>query len=266
MPTKQQRNTFMTKAARKDPYALTKNRPEYQLFQSEYFSAADIKIYLGDIWVDDAIMVSYALSEQVMPIFGYNSFTYDAVARGQRTINGMLEMNFKSVGYLQQVLENADAIEFAIQNGQRGKGYGHKFFENTRLDIILETLGKASFDQIANEYEKALWNDTDSDLLSSDSKSYFPNSDYGFDLKIYYGPVQEVNNYGSKSLYKAMESQVSPLTVEIINGVQFNSQSKQIATGNESQPVVESYSFIARDLNGHSMASDKVSEEIANMD
>lgn len=260
MQTKKQK--FIANASQADPYQLTKNRPEYQLFQEQYFSAADIKIFLGDIWIDDAIMVQYTLTEQLLPIYGYASYTYDAMARGQRIVNGAFEINFTSVGYLQQVLANADAIEYAIQSGTKGKNFGPDFFQNTRLDDILTSLGKHSFEQVADEYEKALWGEEDAGL-ATDLESYFPDSDYGFDLKIYYGPVEAINKYGSKKMYKQMQAKQSPVTVEVINGVQIQGQSKQIATSDESKPITEQYVFQARDLNGQSLSSDRVSHEIA---
>ncbi len=260
MQTKKQK--FIANASQADPYQLTKNRPEYQLFQEQYFSAADIKIFLGDIWIDDAIMVQYTLTEQLLPIYGYASYTYDAMARGQRIVNGAFEINFTSVGYLQQVLANADAIEYAIQSGTKGKNFGPDFFQNTRLDDILTSLGKHSFEQVADEYEKALWGEEDAGL-ATDLESYFPDSDYGFDLKIYYGPVEAINKYGSKKMYKQMQAKQSPVTVEVINGVQIQGQSKQIATSDESKPITEQYVFQARDLNGQSLSSDRISHEIA---
>lgn len=255
-------NNGLTKASQADPYQLTKRRLEYQLFQSEYYSASDIKIFLGDIWIEDAILVQYDMAEQVLPIYGYASYTYDAVARGNRIVNGSFEINFKNVGYLQQVLENADAIEYAIQAGKKSKKMRPEFYKNTKLDTILKDLGKESFEQIADEYENALWGEEDSDLIVSDSESYFPDNDYGFDLKIYYGPVEATNLYGSKKIYSKLQAKKSPLSVEVINGVQISRVSKGIATSSESTPITEVYTFIARDLNGVSLTSDKIAAEL----
>lgn len=254
----EKKKVFLTEAARKDPYSLIKNRPEYQLFQSEYYSAADVKIFLGDIWVEDAIMISYSMDEKILPIFGYASYTYDAVARGQRIVNGSLDINFKNSGYLLEVLENAEAIDYAIAKGKKESNIRPEFFENTKLDTVLKVLGKKSFEQIADEYEKALWGEGNENLLGKDYESYFPTDEYGFDLKIYYGPVEAANKYGDKKTYKKHQLKRAPLSVEVINGVQFMGQSKQIATANESMPILESYSFIARDINGTSLSGYKL--------
>ena len=64
-------------------------------------------------------------------------------------------------------------------------------------------------------------------------------------------------------MYKQMKAKQSPVTVEVINGVQIQGQSKQIGTSDESKPITEQYLFKARDLNGDSLSSDKVFNDIS---
>jgi hypothetical protein len=102
-----------------DTYARPDSRVEYQLFGQEYFSNADVKLYFGDIWVDDITSIAFQLQETVMPVYGYNSYTFDAVSRGQRVVNGSFGINFTSVGYLNEIVSNANAIFYALEQDRK---------------------------------------------------------------------------------------------------------------------------------------------------
>jgi hypothetical protein len=234
-------------------YRRPDTRLEYQLFSEDYFSGADVNIFFGDIWVDEAVSLGFSMQEEVLPIYGYASYTFDTVARGRRIVQGSFGINFKNVGYLQQILANANAIQYAVQSAQQEGIIKPDDFKKYKLDEILKMYGKESFDQIADEYEKALWgvSEDESNLLSSPMNTYFGYDPYGFDIKINYGAVSEAmspyaRNYATTSL------NVKPnITVETINGVQINGMTKNgIATDAQGQPIVEYYTFLARDING----------------
>jgi hypothetical protein len=245
-------------APRKDPYNKQDTRVEYQIFSNEYFSGADMHIYFGDIWVDEITDISFTLQEEVLPIFGYNSYTYDTIARGKRMIQGQFTLNFTSTGYLQQVLTHADAIEHALEVGKQKKIVDPKYYEQYKLDEILKLYGKESFEQIANEYEEALWGveeDNENTYLSPVNAPYFQrNTPMGFDIRIQYGAVSEMMHHKKKEFYESNKGNAFPnLTVETINGVQINGFMKTGSTSSQGAPVQETYSFIARDLNGTSL-------------
>lgn len=266
-------SSTLSEAARKpvfDPYRTPEHRLEYSLYGGEYFCASDVKIYIGDIWVDDAIAISYQMEEKVTPVYGYASYTYDDIARGQRLVTGGLSINFKSAGYMNNVLKYADAIMYAIKVGENNGTVKPIDFENYKLNELLSRLGKRSFEQIAQEYERALWGEMDEGnetLLNHDLTSFFPHSNLGFDIRIHFGPVDEVMKdtgleyYSQNYLLKEPE-----YTVEVINGVQFTAVSKQATTADDSTPIMEMYGFIARDLNGVSKDRFVAQLEFENME
>jgi hypothetical protein len=237
----------------RDAYARQDNRVEYQIFSSEYFSAADVKLYFGDIWVDEVTDIQFQLQEEVMPIYGYNSYTFDTVARGKRIIQGSFAINFTSVGYLQQIMANANAIFYALEEGKKKDLIKPEYYQNMRLDEILKKLGKDSFEQIADEYEKAIWGDEDSDELQLNyaDMPYFRQDDLGFDIRIQYGAVSEAVGYVNDKFYMSNKTEPPNVTVDVINGVQLTGMSKQgIGVNSQGAPITEIYSFMARDLNG----------------
>ena len=97
-----------------DPIGITykyrDGNHEYQLFPEEYFSGADIHLYFGDIWNEEVISLSFALIEQVKPIYGYASYTFDFISRGARLVQGQFSMAFKSVGYLFDLMDHIGMV------------------------------------------------------------------------------------------------------------------------------------------------------------
>lgn len=238
-------------APQRDPYARKDRRIEYQLYSQEYFSGADMHIYLGDIWVDEVTSLEFVLQEEVLPIYGYNSYTFDAVARGRRQVNGTFSINFTSVGYLQEVLKHADAIEYFV-NSRTARNNLESYRERYKLDEILRLHGIESFEKVADLYEEALWskNKNDNEYIKSPVEPYF-ETQKSFDIRIHYGPVEESNKMGR---YDASKTQHKPnLTVDVINDVHIYSVQKSASTADQGAPIQEVYTFIARDLNGASI-------------
>ena len=72
-----------------------------------HFSIIDAEIYFGNEFVEEVTGISWAISQNTHPLFGFNSYTYDEVARGSRLISGQFSINFVSPNYLFKILETA---------------------------------------------------------------------------------------------------------------------------------------------------------------
>lgn len=226
---------------------------EYTRFGSEYFSGANVGVYFGDVLVDQIFNLQFNLQEQVIPIYGYGSYTYDAVAKGQRIINGSFNIYFREAAYLKLIL---DQIELELGGTQKSNPFKYDTVpEETTIENILEELSSKTtpdFDKLATSYEEAIWGNASKDnATDGSSKPYFIPINYndtpkissrGFDILISYGPEakRQRKNLG----------ELSPnTTVQAINGVHITSVSMIVdATG---QPLYEQYSFMARDLNSN---------------
>ena len=64
---------------------------EENLFIEEYYSSTDTKIYIDDIEQTEISYISYSLNEQLKPIYGYASNTFDDVAIGSRIVTGIFK-------------------------------------------------------------------------------------------------------------------------------------------------------------------------------
>ena len=69
---------------------------EENLFIEEYYSSTDTKIYIDDIEQTEISYINYSLQEQLKPIYGYASRTFDDVAIGNRIVIGTLKVPIKN--------------------------------------------------------------------------------------------------------------------------------------------------------------------------
>lgn len=69
---------------------------EENLFMEEYYSSTDTKIYMDDIEQTEIAYLNYSLQEQLKPLYGYSSRTFDDVAVGNRIVTGMFKVSIKN--------------------------------------------------------------------------------------------------------------------------------------------------------------------------
>ena len=74
------------------------------VYNVEYFSGAQVSLYIGDVWVDEVTTLSYSIMQNRTPIYGYASTLYDAVSEGHVLVQGTFTINFKESGYLWLIL------------------------------------------------------------------------------------------------------------------------------------------------------------------
>lgn len=82
-------------------------------YVKRYYSVIDAEVYFGNEYVEDVHDINWSVQQQVMPLFGFNSYTYDEVARGNRVIVGSFTINFTSPNYLFSILKAADKANTA---------------------------------------------------------------------------------------------------------------------------------------------------------
>ena len=78
--------------------------------QVRYFSGIDAEIYFGDVYVDETVAINFTVQQQVLPLYGYNSYIYDDISLGSRLVQGQFTINFTSAGYMYNVLDTLVAI------------------------------------------------------------------------------------------------------------------------------------------------------------
>ena len=81
-----------------------------------YFSSIDAEIYFGGLentFIDEIVQISWTMEQATLPIYGYNSYTFDDLVIGSRQITGSFIINFTKSNFLYDVLRKAESINRA---------------------------------------------------------------------------------------------------------------------------------------------------------
>lgn len=76
----------------------------------EYFCGANITLNLNDVIVDDIVGISYRVMDSAKPIYGYSSRLFDAVAPGQKLIQGTFVVNYRGPNYIYDALKRGQEV------------------------------------------------------------------------------------------------------------------------------------------------------------
>jgi hypothetical protein len=177
-----------------------------------YFSGIDAEIYFDEMYIDEIVQFQYQIQQNTMPLFGYNSYVFDQVAVGSRMVQGTFAVNFTQANYLFNVLSTLKGLPTNSINTITATDEGT--IEQYNSIYNQEGLKSLSGDPILQYQRNPLWNKS-------------------FNIVVSYGD--------------ALSGSAAPgATVVILTGVQITGCSQQFGIGGE--PILESYSFIARDI------------------
>lgn len=66
------------------------------VFVEEFFTGVDVKIFIDGVEADFISYLTYSVNENVQPLYGYNSYTFDDVAIGNRIVFGNVLIPIKN--------------------------------------------------------------------------------------------------------------------------------------------------------------------------
>lgn len=181
-----------------------------------YYSSVDAEIYFGDYYIDEITHISYSIEQNVMPLYGYNSYVFDEMAIGSRIINGQFTINFTKSNYLIELLEKLDSSSITM--------YG----EQTSKEDDGEESGATSGSQIVDKSGSNQYTTTN---YAGIKQSKRPLWHVGFDIDVMFGRATSVN---SKTEHVMLEG------VYLV--------SSMVNLDHSGQPVSETYTFMARDV------------------
>lgn len=218
---------------------------DYQVFPKEYFSGADVYIAFNNVLLDEIVSIQMSMQEQKLPIYGYASFTYDAIAHGARIVQGSFRINFKESQYIRAALSK---ISLAGISSKTPKAPNTSNLSKDELIKWVKGKKTSDIEQIANGYEARLWGNKGKSALTKYDNPHFVNlkgSNGGYNPLLEYG-FDIVLCFGDELL--ELESKVDefPSTVKIINGVHLTGSNLIIQPTGEA--IFEEYTFIAKDL------------------
>lgn len=198
-------------------------------FDYEYFCGANILVQLGDMVVTEAVAISYSIEENKLPIFGYASRHFDAVASGNVLVRGTLLINFVDQNYLYYLIKLAknESISapplVSLTLTTLNPDDSNSIFDNP---------DGLSTEQVA-DLQRQYWNTAiDTFVRQPVARNAMDRPD-AIHLTITFGERSPSNSYLGK-------------TTTQIYDVYFTGRGSAIQI--DENTIVESYSFIARDV------------------
>lgn len=188
-----------------------------KLGNKRYYSSTDAKLFFGDEELDEIVSIQWQMQEPKMPLYGYNSFTFDDVAVGSRIIQGTFIINYLIPNYLAKLVKtNAKTVE---KNDTEKKA-------NDQSTVGKETTNTA----VAHDKPSdSIYSSDSGDSGKIDHHKAHTNLPQNFSIKIRYGSDKE----GKVPYITFDEVWIEGMAHTI--------------TENGS-PIYEQYSFIARDV------------------
>lgn len=203
-------------------------------YDFDYFSSANVVIYMGNFPILDAVGLSVSINESKLPLYGYASRHFDAVARGQVLATGVLVINYIHEDYLYKALEaGRNGTTSLIQNTPTKNIYTPEDADTIYKQIQEEGLEKST--QLISQLTEMYWN---AGNASNISRSPIMNTVNLHDLG---GAVEIKVIFGSQG-----GTAPNGETGYLLDGVHFTGRGKEIQVSPDV--IVESYPFFARNF------------------
>lgn len=217
-------------------------------FDSVYYNGLDIRVYLDGYRIEDAVGLVYEIREQVVPVYGYASYTYDRALRGQRIIEGSLTVIFKKPYAL---IDRVAAVAAARSADQESKGSAPapRPRQEGRAASLIDILDWSS------EQRLRYWGPEraaapDEEQLQRRLPLWYKEQ---LTIRILYNDPAESKEREGKLLalerehvLTARERDSTYVLTEQLEGVQIVGVSRAIE--DTGRPILESYQFLARDI------------------
>lgn len=227
---------------------------EYLYMPEQYFAGTDVSVFINDKEVIEISSISFQMREQLRPIYGYNSYVYDAMAIGNRIVMGSITIPFVRKNYLKEIFKPRASSRSNFWSEER---------TDDKVDMTLtgDALAKA------REYMERRFGTGDTIELDMDSvknekhlhPAYF-GSDFeiedrkllqkeGFNIYVAYGKqnVQDIAKLYTKNVYSFKNNLDTLLSkgVNVIKNVYIRGHAQTVEINNT---LYETYEFIAKDI------------------
>lgn len=118
------------------------------VFVEEYYSSTDTEIYIDDEAQTEIGYISYSIQEQLKPLYGYSSRTFDDVAVGNRIVSGVIKIPIRNP----EIQTTLKEIKKDIKNpGNPNEEYNKEQAE--KENAVEWITGNTGGNSITKEYE-----------------------------------------------------------------------------------------------------------------
>lgn len=224
-----------------------------KVVNKRYYSSTDAKLFFGDEELEEIVSINWQMQEPKMPLYGYNSFTFDEVAVGSRIIQGTFIINYLIPNYLAKLVRtNAKSSSVAAEdkkpNDQSNTDKKSTTTEDKKSNDKSDTDKKAVTEEDKKSNDQSdVGKKTTTAATAHDKPGdsiYSSDSGSGGKINHHRAHTNLPQNFSIKIRYGSdKEGKVPYITFDEVwlQGV------AHTITENGS-PIYEQYSFIARDV------------------
>lgn len=94
-----------------------------------YYSDISAEAYINGEWFEDINTISWQISQQQYPIYGYNSYIWDDLALGSRIIQGQFTINFTEPNIINKVISKGTKST-TVNNASTFEEYSTRAHQN----------------------------------------------------------------------------------------------------------------------------------------
>jgi hypothetical protein len=88
------------------------------------YTGSNISLTIGETLIGNAFGISYDLSQNKRPIYGYNSMLFDAISTGQVIVIGQLYLTYQHANYLSKIMRDYYNFPNLITNYKKDRVTG----------------------------------------------------------------------------------------------------------------------------------------------
>jgi len=215
-----------------------------------YRGPSNTKVFLGTVWLDDVVSISYNAQHSKEPIWGFRNILFDGVSIGKTLISGQLICNFRYPGYITKVIEQVrsrNEISMLLSKGKvLSTPVDARTYPTTDVKALNAENAQFNIPQLVKDIEKqqAFWWNQNGGAVKPMTPQYEQSAgnlqalkNKKFDLRIVYGRVDDMSN---RTFEKLLED------VLIVG----EGQEVSMLDGAGDVCLYEVYSFIARNVRG----------------
>lgn len=203
------------------------------------FCGANVVVEIEGFPLLETAGLTYSIQEGKMPIYGYSSRHFDAVARGQTIVQGSLIINYVHQDYLFRAIEKglADSGLLGGSNVDDSRPFDTRQYENIyeadRMGTEILT-NYAENAELAQGFKDEFWNTAPLNVVNTETKFPNPHDSFGgMDIRVTFGERLAVEgNVGDTGL--------------LLSDVYFTGRSLPIQISEDV--IVEEYPFFARNV------------------
>ena len=234
----------------------------------EYFCGANVVVEADGQPLFEAAGISYRINESRVPLYGYSSRHFDAVARGQVLVQGSIIINYVHQDYLYRAIEAGREFRGNLIDDLGLDPQSNIIARTTEVGQNLDS-SLSDGNTVSNLQDEILGNPESSyELVKALQNKYWPASPPA-GVQFYPDAVSSLNphdmnsstelkiTFGNRSTFNGRNG----VTGVLLSGVYFLGRGKSIQI--DEEVIVEEYNFIAR--NEHTLKNNSTKIGVADV-